>query len=97
MIPYRKLYIEPAIEKKRPCFLFHSWQAKLKQGLEEEAVRFADNRWYVTIDLYEDYNLVCSTCGKERKMPNSSVYLMLAVEDVKRRFLHKERISIEYK
>ena len=87
--PYRKLYVEEPVKLKRRCFFFHEWFPSLKPNKEMEIrdnIKVLENNRLIYVNLFNDYNLICTICGAEKDMDFNLTYLNLAMEDAKEKF-----------
>lgn len=88
--PYRELAATgPKKEKKQPCILFHDWEINLKPDSLSVILKDSkkvNGRKVYFVDIFQDYNLKCSACEKEKEMTTNPVYWQMALEDAKKRF-----------
>ncbi len=96
--PYRDLYVAPAgpKKKKRFCIFFHDWEINLKPDgfcAINNSCKEVKGRRIFYINVWKDYNLKCSSCGKERDITHDAadwVWPVLIIEHSKELFSNGE-------
>lgn len=86
--PYRTNPIDKK-EWKKKCWFLHDWILMLKPEAETRIIKskkIIKNKTIYFFNPFEDYQLLCETCGKQKNIGSDGYYINLVIQDMKNKF-----------